>query len=231
MRTLKLIGAIIAVLAFGALGAANASAAEKLWKLLPGSVGETFTGSSGAATLTSKGLTIQCTSSSSALTEGSLLEEGSTEKKDATLALVIIIFTGCQSAGLAINSEGSAAKTIRVHLEIHFCFSIGPLYFFLLKLLRVHLVVPAVPGFLILLQGGVIGKFEGTEKTKAKAFGLKVATNASKEQEFTKCEGGEATKLEAAFEGEKFEPATENAAEGKITFDGTKDKEGEEPMV
>ncbi len=232
MRTFKLICALIVVLAFTALGVANASAAEKLWKLLPGSAGETFTGSSGTATLvnTSTTLTIICKKSTVALANASLLEEGSTEGKDATLALAIIDFQECTSAGLATNSVGDPAKTILVHVEIHTCLIKANDFGLLIKVLQVHLEVPAA-GKLILIRGAVIGLFEGVEGTKAKTFGLKVATNAAKEQEIQKCEGGEVNKLEAATEGEVFSAATENAEKGALTFDGTKDKAGEEPMV
>jgi len=232
MRTFKLIGALIAVLAFTVLGVANASAAEKLWKFLPGSVGETGTGGSGTATLTSAGLTIICKKSTITLSNLTLIEEGDAEnKKDATLALGIIDFDECTTGGLAVNSVGDTSGLILVHVEIHTCLIAANDFGLLIKLLQVHLVVPAVEKLLILIRGAVIGLFEGKEGTKAKTFGLKVATNAAKEQEITKCEGGEVNKLEAAFEAEKFNAAVENAEKGTLTFDGTTDVNGEEPMV
>ncbi len=39
MRTLKLVGALFAALAFTAFAVATASAAETLWELLPGTTG------------------------------------------------------------------------------------------------------------------------------------------------------------------------------------------------
>ncbi len=231
MRTFKLICALLAVLAFTALGVANASAAEKLWKLLPGSAGETFTGSSGKATLvnTATSLTIICQKSVVLLADASLLEEGSTEGKDATLALAMIHFENCTSAGLAINSVGDPAKTILVHVEIHTCLIKASDFGLLIKVLQVHLEVPAA-GKLILIRGAVIGLFEGKEGTKAKTFGLKVLAPGNV-QEIKLCEGGTENTLESATEGEVFSAATENAEKGALTFDGTKDVNGEEPMV
>ncbi len=230
MRTSKLIGVLILALAFSALGVATASAAEKLWKFLPGSAGETFTGKSGTVTFTGSVGTIICKKSKIALANASLLEEGATEKKDATLALAIIDLEECTSAGLAINSVGDAAKQILIHVEIHTCLIKAGDFGLLFKLLQVHEEIPAA-GKLLLLRGTVIGLFEGKEGTKAKTFGLKVATNAAKEQEIQKCEGGETDKLEEAVEGETFVPLTENIEGYSITFDGTKDTAGEEPMV
>ncbi len=231
MRASKLIGVLIFALAFSALGVATASAAEKLWKLLPGSAGETFTGSSGKVTFTSSssGSTITCNKSKITLANASLLEEGSTEGKDATLALAIMDLEACSSAGLAINSVGDPAKTILVHLEIHTCLVKANDFGLLFKWLQVHEEVPAT-GKLLLLRGAVIGLFEGKEGTKAKAFGVNVAAPGNV-QEIKLCEGGTENQLEEAVEGEVFSAATENAEKGAITFDGTKDKAGEEPMV
>ena len=136
MRTFKLTGALAVVLAFSALGAATASAAEILWKLLPGSAGETFTGSSGTIRFTGSFGTITCTAASILLADATLLEEGSTEKKDATLALAFIHFTGCATAGLAINSVGDEPKVILLHVHIHTCMLAPGHFGLLIKLYR-----------------------------------------------------------------------------------------------
>jgi hypothetical protein len=101
MRTFKLAGALIAALALLAVAAATASAEEVLWKWLPGKAGETFKGGSGKATWQEKGgASILCKKSETKAKEGELLEEGSTEGKDATLALAFIHASGCTTLGL-----------------------------------------------------------------------------------------------------------------------------------
>ncbi len=229
MRTFKIVGAIAVVLAFSALSVATASAAEKLWRWLPGSVGETFTGKSGLATLSAKFGVIDCKKSDVLLADASLIEPGSEGKKDATLALAFIHFEECTTAGLATNSVGDTGKTILVHVEIHNCI-IAPNHFgLLIELLQVHLEIPAVK-LLILVRGTVIALLEGKEKTKQLTFGLNIKA-PEKVQEIKKCEGGVLNVLEAADDAGAFEIAGEEAKEGSITFDMTKDAEGEEPMV
>src|SRR3978361_1163961 len=122
MRSLKLIGAMFVVLAFSAVAVATASAAETLWKILPGSVGETFTGKSGKATLQQKGgISITCASSSIALSSTELLKEGATSEKDATLSKATVDFEKCTSAGLPTNSVSDASGIILVKVNIHNC--------------------------------------------------------------------------------------------------------------
>src|SRR3978361_1495558 len=110
MRSIKLIGAMFVVLAFSAVAVATASAAETLWKWLPGSVGETFTGKSEKASLQQKkvgeegGLTITCANSKVLLEGSALIKEGSTSEKDATLSTAHIHFEKCTVAGLPVNS-------------------------------------------------------------------------------------------------------------------------------
>jgi len=253
MRTFKLIAAMALVLAFSAIGvAATASAAEILWKWLPGSVGETLKGGSGKATLTTKfggaAFTIECAKSTLLLTytfkkgEGEnptevtasseLVKEGSTEGKDATLSLLIIHFEKCLSFGLPVNSVGDLKEIILVHVEEHNCMINAKEKEFgvLLVPLQVHLEVPAAKA-LILVRGAVIGLLLGAkEKEKVLTYKLDL-TAPGGVQSIKKCEGGVENKLEAALlNGEKFEPATEEAKEGVLEFDMTKDKEGEEMM-
>ena len=146
MRIFKLIGALVVVLAFSAVAVAtSASAEEVLWKWLPGSVGETLKGETGPALLAfldeKKQFDLKCTNGTLLLTytfkagEGEnpkevtasseLVKEGSTEGKDATLALFIIHFTGCKTLGLGANSVGDVKEVILVHVEAHNCM-IGP---------------------------------------------------------------------------------------------------------
>jgi len=245
MRLAKLASAIVVVLAFSAMAVATASAAETLWKWLPGSVGETFKGKSGKATLTSNfggsAFAINCTKSLVLLTDekekasSELLKEGSTEGKDATLALIMIDFEGCTvTGGLAANSVGDKSGIILVHVEAHNCMiKLEPNDFgILLKPLPVHIEVPAVKGQLILVIGDVLGLLEGNEGEKLLTFklNLKTVKSEGKEQEFLKCVGGEKEELLASLDGITFVSAREEVKEGTLEFDMTKDKEGEEMM-
>jgi hypothetical protein len=239
MRLFKIIGGLAVVLAFSAIAVATASAAETLWKWLPGSVGETFKGGSGKAVLSTvdegKTLTIECTKSTLLLTDtelkvsSELLKEGATNEKDATLALLVIHFEKCKSLGLPINSTGDKAEIILVHVEAHNCI-IGPGKFgILLKPLQVHLELPAAK-LLILVRGDVLGLLLGAKEGE-KVLTYTLDLNAKEgAQEFKKCEGGEEEKLEASLDGVIFNSATESAAEGKLEFDMTKDTAGEEMM-
>jgi hypothetical protein len=242
MRTFKLIGALIVVLAFSAVAVATASAAETLWTWLPGSAGETFKGTSGEAVLSAKDegktLTVKCKKSTLLLSDtvegkevhSELLKEGSIEGKDATLALMIIHFEGCLALGLAANSPGDTKEIILVHVEEHNCMIEPKDFGVLLKILPLHIEIPSLKGVLILVEGSVIGLLEGKEGEKLLTFKLNLKTNAAKEQEFLKCSGGEKDELKASLDGVKFEPATEEAKTGTLEFDMTKDTAGEEMM-
>ncbi len=125
MRMFKYIGALIAVLAFSIMGVATASAAEVLWPLLPGSVGETFKASldEGAAVLQEEPeAAIECGALAGT---GELVEKNkdAKEKKDATLALAVLDFTKCVIAKTAfeVHSKGDVEGTILSHVDIHFC--------------------------------------------------------------------------------------------------------------
>jgi hypothetical protein len=241
MRTLKIIGALVLVLAFSAIAVATASAVETLWKWLPGSAKETFTGKSGkitfGATFEKTAFAFVCTKSLTLLTDSvlkvssELLEEGSTAGKDATLALLITHMEGCTIAGLPAKSEGDSSGIILVHVEEHNCMIKPGDFGVLLKPLPLHIELPAL-GILILVLGDVLGLLEGKEGEKKLTFGLNLKTVKSegKEQEFLKCEGGEKEELKASLDGVTFVPATEEAVAGSLTFDMTKDKEGEEMM-
>jgi hypothetical protein len=225
MRMFKIIGALALVLAFSAIGVATASAEETLWKLLPGSVGETFTTSSGKATLEGlAGSKITCLKSTGT---GELLETGAIEKKDATLSLATITFTGCKVENLLpVNSEGDAKEVILAHLEIHNCMIKAGDFGLLIKTLPVHLQVPSV-NLLIKVEGAFVALAKATADKKV--FELN-ATQTKGDQEFTKCEGGTAETLTSKDDAEPAEDAAEGVLEGKLTFAGKKDTNGEEMM-
>jgi len=253
MRTLRFIGALAAMLTFSAIGVATtASAAEILWKWLPGSVGETFKGGSGEILWTTKfgesAFKIKCAKASLLLTytfkpkEGEqekevtasseLVEKGSTEKKDATLSLWIVHVEGCSTAGLTLNSMGDKSGIILLHVEEHNCMISAAKKEFgvLLEALPGHIEVPALKGTLVLLRGAVIGLLLGA-KEKEKVLTYKLDLNApGGVQEIKKCEGGVENKLEVSLDGVKFEPETVEAKEGVVEFDMTKDTAGEEMM-
>jgi hypothetical protein len=234
MRIAKLIGALFVVLAFSAVAVATASAAEKLWTLLPGTVGETFTGKSGKATLQLREVekikpSITCTKSLLLLPSSELLKEGSTEGKDATLALGILHFEGCTSFGVPAFSDGDASGVILVHLEIHTCMIKPGDFGLLITPLPLHIEIPGVKK-LIMVRGAFIALLEGKEGEKKLVFGLNVKQKEGV-QEIAKCEGGVENSLEGSIDdGVTFVKAGEEAVASTLGFDMTLDKEGEEPM-
>jgi hypothetical protein len=226
MRMFKIIGALALVLAFSAIGVATASAEETLWKWLPGSAGETFTTSSAKATLEGlNGSKITCTKSKGT---GELLKEGTIEGKDATLGLATITFEGCLVENvLPTNSLGDASGVILAHLEIHNCMIKPGDFGLLIKTLPVHLEVPAV-GLLINVEGDFVALLEATKNKKV--FNLNAKQKAAGDQEITKCEGGNAETLTSSDDEEPPVDAAEEVVEGKLTFTGKIDKEGETMM-
>jgi len=235
MRITKLIGALFVVVAINAIGISTASAAVTLWKLLPGSVGETFTGSSEKATLQMTevaGLgkpSITCKKSKVLLTESKLDEEGSTNKKDATLALAVIHFEECTSFGVPAESEGDASGIILVHVQIHTCMIKKAHFGLLLLVLPVHINILGGLNKLVLVRGLFVALLEGKEGAKALTFALN-AVQKEGIQEIKLCEGGTEQSLEASFDGVTFVKAGEEAKNAKLEFDMTTDKEGEELM-
>jgi hypothetical protein len=231
MRTFKIICALALVLVSSAIAVATASAAETLWRILPGTKGETFTGKSGAATLeASAGSKIACTGSTILLTFGGssseLLETG------GSLALALIHFTGCKAEGLLpTNSKGDEKEIILSHLEIHTCLIKKGDLGLKIETLPVVLEVPAV-GLTIEVKGAFIALIAPLEAKDKKHFELNIKQTKGV-QEIEKCEGGvKQTLLSKADAAEKFELAGEliAAGTGLLLFDGTKDKEGEELM-
>jgi len=231
MRIYRLVGALVIATALGLIAVATASAAETLWKWLPGSVEETFTGKSGKITLQLKGgATITCANSLILLTFGldssELVEEGSIAGKDAILALAILHMEGCTSAGLPINSLGDALKVILAHLEIHNCMIKKEHFGWLIKLLPLHLEIPSVK-LLVIFEGSFIALLEAT-----KQMGHFVLNINQKEgvQGITKCEGGTAETLLDEDDGEPFAQAGIEMKEALILFDLTIDNAGETMM-
>jgi hypothetical protein len=237
MRIYKLIGALVVVLAFSALTiVATASAEEILWKWLPGSVGETFTGKSGKATLfgETKKSKIVCEKSLVLLTweklSSELLKEGSTEGKDATLALAFIHFEGCKVEGIfPMESLGDASEVILAHLEIHNCMIKKGHFGLLIKTLPVHVEV-LVANLLILLEGAFIALIEPLPKDELKNHFLLNIKMTEGLQELKLCEGGKEDTLTAKDDAEPVENTSEEALEGLLLFDRTIDKEGETMM-
>jgi hypothetical protein len=107
MQRLKvLVLALMAVFAVSALVSATASAAFELAKILPTGEAVTFTGESGAGTLsTLAGTTVECKSDTS---------EGSFSAIDPELGPFHVDFKECTSAGGACTGLGEAAGIILV---------------------------------------------------------------------------------------------------------------------
>jgi hypothetical protein len=195
MRTLKLVGALVAALAFTAVATATASAAETLWELLPGATGTTNTGKSSKATLQTKNAEKATTTCTASTAEGEITGE-------RTLGLEFVHFTGCSTAGNKINSLGDEPGIILVHIETHNCLIAAGDAGVLVKVLPLHLEVPAT-GLLISVQGSFVA-LVSPNKTKGKEFTLTVAQKAG-QQSITKCEGGKSEeKLETSSDGGEF---------------------------
>ncbi len=232
MHTHKLIGALAIALALSVIGISTASAAETPWQWLPGSVGETFTGKSGPITFQQKGgASISCTSATILLTDGALkvsseLTEG-TEGKDAKGALLIIHLAGCKTLGTGMNSDGDEKETVLAHYEIKNCITnkAAKTFGLLFKLLPLHLEIPLVKQLL-----NVEGSFVAEIKAVTKLQYTLVIEQKEGAQKIEKCEGGEVETLKSKLGNEANRQTGVAAEKGEITFDMTKDKEGEEMM-
>jgi hypothetical protein len=234
MRTFKLFSALVVVLAFSAVAVATASAAETLWRWLPGSVGETFEGEQVlAGKLTSAaGLVIKCEKGTLLLAGSELVKEGSTNEKDATLGLATIHFEGCTAGGLAANSLGDAAKTILAHVEIHNCVinKANKEFGLLILPLPVHIEVPSVALLILVLEKGLlVAKIESEAGSKETFVITAKSKEAGKTQEPEKCEGGEKENLLMKDDAKPEEAATLDT-QFRIHFDKTKDEKGQELM-
>ncbi len=234
MHTLKLIGALTIVVALSAIVVVGtATAAETPWQWLPGSVGETFSGKSGTIELQQKGGgTFDCTSATILLTDeakkvSSELTEG-TESKDAKGALLVVHITGCKALGFGFNSDGDPKETILAHYEIKGCMitKAEKRFGWLFKLLPIHVEVPTVKQ-LFTMEGAFVAEIKATA-TKL-VFALAIEQKEGK-QVIEKCEGGEAETLKLKLgTGENLQSGV-GVSGPEITFDMTKDKEGETMM-
>jgi hypothetical protein len=240
MRIFKMIGALVAVLAFGAFAiATTASGAETLWKWLPGSAGETFKGEqpeTGALVTEPNHNKITCAKAKILLTDelpdktkpmSELLKEGSTEGKDATLELVMIHFEGCRALGIfPANSLGDPSEVILAHLEVHNCMIKKGEFGLLILPLALHIEIPSLGLLITILEEGLfIAKIEAETKLNYKL----TAKQTEGLQEIKKCEGGQEELLLAKVDNEPEEHAALET-KTKLEFDMTKDKEGEEMM-
>jgi hypothetical protein len=218
MRTFKLLGTLLAVLALAAIATASASAEEVLWKWLPGAPGTTFSGESGKATLQEDGGgSIICKKSETKAKEGELLEEGSKEGKDATLALAFIHFSGCTAAGLATNSLGDSSGIILVHVDIHNCLISAGHFGLLIKPLPVHLEIPSI-GALKVVEGDFVAEILAVGTPPTTHWNLDI-NQVGGLQSIEKCEGGakETLLTETNHSGTQIQSA-EEVKEGLILF-------------
>ncbi len=214
MRVFKLVSAIVVVLAFSAVAVATASAAESLWRWLPGAAGATFTGSSGKAVLQVKGgASINCTESKT--TNGEITTELTLGLATITFGKNLPVESRCTTAGLAVEGEGSELGVIKVHLELHNCLISPGHRGIKIAILPLDIKVPSV-GQLLNVKGAIIAEITPFE-TSTKEYSLAVTQKEGK-QGIPKCEGGEEQKLETSTNGGAFVQSGEEAAGGKIVF-------------
>jgi hypothetical protein len=203
MRVLKLVAALILLPVLSAVAVATASAAETLWRWLPGAAKTTFTGKTGKNTIQVKGgLSITCAKSK--LT-GELTE--------ATLQLILDTRENCTAAGLPTNSLGDASGVILEHTETHDCLIKSGDLGILVLLLPLHLEVPSTK-LLILEEGGYVALVTGG---KGKTFSLSIQQKEGK-QAVPNCEAGSSFFRFSAVDGGAFTQAGFEATEGSITF-------------
>ena len=236
MRMFKFMGALIVVLAFTMIGVATASAAEALWQWLPGTVGETFKGEldEGKAILQETEedgkdgkIKIECATLSILLEGSELLKEGSTNGKDATLALAVLHFTGCTTGGLPVHSPGDEAGVILSHVEIHNCLiewlKTAKLDGVLILPLELTLEVGATVVTTVLDKKGT-GFVAPIKKIGVSQY-LIDARQTGGLQEVKLCEGGEEESLLTLLAGAKKENKAAEEIKALIKFDKTFDKE------
>jgi hypothetical protein len=221
MRTFKLIGGLVMVLAFCAFSVASASAEEILWRWLPGPAKESFSGKSGKAKLQEVkegekgGGAIDCETSELLLSfEG---KNSELIENEARLELWFVHFLKCTSAGLPVESLGDKPNAILVHLEVHHCLIEKGRFGLLIKLLPVHLEVLAggVPVALLLIEGAFIAEIK---KTAANSYEL-IAEQKEGKQAIEKCEGGKVNTLLSKNGSEPQRNAGELVEKGTSSFD------------
>lgn len=204
MRVVKLIAAMIAALIIGAMAVASASAAEVLWRWLPGAAKTAFTEKTGKATWQVKGglsITSPETSTTGEITEGQNLGLSLTEVFKAT------------ALGLPINSLGDANGIILIHYELHQCLLGSGRRAWLHLILPLHLEVPSTK-LLLTLEGEWIGSLVGNT---GKTFTLNVEQKEGI-QAIEKCEGGSAATLKTSVDGGTMTQTGFEAKEDSLTF-------------
>ena len=220
MRTFKLITGLIVVLAFSAVAVATASAAETLWKWLPGAAKTAMKAKTGKATLRAeKQAAIECTKSSGT---GEMTEPST----DATLALLLLSFEGCKAGGLfEALSLGDTKEIILVHVEVHNCVinaakkELG----LLIKVLPVHIDVPA-NGLLLTVEGAEISKIESKAGSLTAYTITTLAEAKGPKQAIKLCEGGAEQSLTSLVDAEPAPfKSSEEALEGELSFTAAQD--------
>jgi hypothetical protein len=227
MRYLKLAGALALVLAFSVIGVATASAEGVLWKWLPGTKGETFTGDldKGTAVLqVDGGSAIECKAVDFLLPGSELTGP---EAKDSTLMLTTPHFTGCKLEGKEVHSEGDEPEVILSHIEIHNC-----LIEWLKKAKQDGVLI--LPLELKIFSGAVLrvtilDKEGNGFLAPIKKIGVSQYLIDAKQtgglQEVKLCEGGKEDSLLVLAAGVEKELEAAELAEVLIKFDKTFDKE------
>jgi len=204
MRAFKLVGAMMLVIAFSAIGVSTASAVELvLWHFLPGTKATAFTGKSGKSLLQVKG-GLAITSPESTTTG---------ELTDGSLALAIIDFVKSTSAGLPVNSLGDASGVILVHLELHNCILEDSSLGVLIEILPLHLEVPSTK-LLITITGSLVTSISSG---KGKTYTLTVEQKEGK-QAIAKCKGDPEDTLLTSVDGGAATQSGQESKAGSITF-------------
>jgi hypothetical protein len=213
----KLGSALIAVLALTAIAASTASAAETLWKWVPGAEKAAFTATSGKAKLEGVNKAkITCESSSVLAGEGKLT-------KEQTLGEAMIHFKGCTALGFPINSLGddNESGVILVHVDLHNCIIASAPTLragILFTLTEVHLDIPALGGLLIIVKGSFVAEVS-SELKKAKLTHTLAIKQTGGKQAVEKCEGGSKDTLLAKTDAEAaFLESGEEAEKAEVTF-------------
>ncbi|HEV7529016.1 MAG TPA: hypothetical protein VGO29_08980 [Solirubrobacteraceae bacterium] len=231
MRIYKLVSTLVLALAFGAIAVATASAAETLWRWLPGSAKETFTGTIETIVITEAkegtkgGSSVKCAKAEILLTDATLKVSSELLENEAKLALAVLHLTNCKSFGLASNSLGDAKEIVLMHLEIHNCLIKSGDPGLLIKILPVHIEAPATK-LLVTLEGSFIGLIKEVAFNK---YELNIKQKEGS-QEIQKCEGGSADSLTSKIDAEPTRNAGIEAFDFLLEFDKTIDKNGEQLM-
>ncbi len=214
MRSFKIAGALIAVVAFTCLAIASSASAEiTLWKFLGVKAGTHFSGKSGKATLQVKGSgTITCKESKTNEKESEITEP----EENPTLTLAILVFSGCKAFGLAAESLGEASGTIRTHLHAHNCVLENGNPGTIIEPLPIHIDIPST-GLLILVEGSFVAEAVPVGAQPTKTWEL-VVSQKEGVQGIEKCKGGTALSLVSSVDGEAFTQSGEEAKEGSLEY-------------